>query len=75
MKWIVSTFGIIAVVGLVVGPSDAFTGLEANHVINDAGILGDIGAEVEHNVRYPRCFFFGSGPDISPPLSTFSNST
>jgi hypothetical protein len=58
MKWIVSTFGIVAVVGLVVGPSDAFTGLEANHVINDAGILGDIGAEVEQNVRYPRYFFW-----------------
>ena len=45
---------VVAIVVVVcVDKSTAFTGMESTYVVNDAGILGNIGDEVVHSEAYP----------------------
>ena len=44
---------VVVVVIVVVAKSNAFTGLESTYVVNDAGILGNIGDEAIHSEAAP----------------------
>ena len=50
--FVVDVVAIVVVVVCVV-KSTAFTGMESTYVVNDAGILGNIGDEVVHSEAYP----------------------
>ena len=51
--FVVDVVAIVVVVVVCVVKSTAFTGMESTYVVNDAGILGNIGDEVVHSEAYP----------------------